>query len=78
MDISAVPGGAAEPQGWFVQGGGQLPSDSRWGASGRGAGGQRVGAPADGANGQRIDAVERAKKHLDNFFHNMVFTQKSP
>ena len=27
MDISAVPGGAAEPQGQIVQGGGQLPSD---------------------------------------------------
>ena len=26
MDISAVPGGAAEPQGQVVQGGGQLPS----------------------------------------------------
>ena len=29
MDISAAPGGAAEPQGQVVQGGGQLPSD--WG-----------------------------------------------
>ena len=27
MDISAAPGGAAEPQGQVVQGGGQLPSD---------------------------------------------------
>ena len=27
MDISAVPGGAAEPQGQVVKGGGQLPSD---------------------------------------------------
>ena len=26
MDISSVPGGAAEPQGQVVQGGGQLPS----------------------------------------------------
>ena len=27
MDISLAPGGAAEPQGQVVQGGGQLPSD---------------------------------------------------
>ena len=27
MDISVTPGGAAEPQGQVVQGGGQLPSD---------------------------------------------------
>ena len=27
MDISVVPGGAAEPQGQVFQGGGQLPSD---------------------------------------------------
>ena len=26
MDISPAPGGAAEPQGQVVQGGGQLPS----------------------------------------------------
>ena len=37
MDISAAPGGAAEPQGQVVQGGGQLPSDRGVG-QGRAAG----------------------------------------
>ena len=37
MDISLAPGGAAEPQGQVVQGGGQLPSD-RGGGQGREAG----------------------------------------
>ena len=27
MDVSAAPGGVAEPQGQIVQGGDQLPSD---------------------------------------------------
>ena len=39
MDISLAPGGAAEPQGHVVQGGGQLPS-------GRGVGqGRAAGKP---------------------------------
>ena len=37
MDISAAPGGTAEPQGHVVQGGGQLPSDRDVG-QGRAAG----------------------------------------
>ena len=37
MHISAAPGGAAEPQGQVVQGGGQLPSDRGVG-QGRAAG----------------------------------------
>ena len=37
MGISAAPGGAAEPQGQVVQGGGQLPSDRGVG-QGRAAG----------------------------------------
>ena len=37
MDISPAPGGAAEPQGQVVQGGGQLPSDRGVG-QGRAAG----------------------------------------
>ena len=37
MDISLVPGGAAEPQGQVVQGGGQLPCDKGVG-QGRAAG----------------------------------------
>ena len=37
MDISLAPGGAAEPQGQVVQGGGQLPSDRGVG-QGRAAG----------------------------------------
>ena len=44
MDISVVPGGAAEPQGQVVQGGDQLPSDRDVG-QGRAAGkpGQAAG-----------------------------------
>ena len=37
MNISAAPGGAAEPQGQVVQGGGQLPGDRGVG-QGRAAG----------------------------------------
>ena len=37
MDISVAPGGAAEPQGQVVQGGGQLPGDRGVG-QGRAAG----------------------------------------
>ena len=44
MDILLVPGGAAEPQGYVVQGGGQLPSDRGVG-QGRAAG-KRSQAPA--------------------------------
>ena len=44
MDISVVPGGAAEPQGQVFQGGGQLPSDRGVG-QGRAAG-QPGQAPA--------------------------------
>ena len=39
MDISVAPGGAAEPQGQVVQGGGHLPSDRSVGK------GQAAGKP---------------------------------
>ena len=41
MDTSLVPGGAAEPQGQVVQGGGQLPSE--WGVGQGQAAGQAPG-----------------------------------
>ena len=44
MDISAAPGGATEPQGQVVQGGGQLPSDKGVGH------GQAAGKPGQASN----------------------------
>ena len=46
MDISAAPGGAAEPQGQFVKGGCQLPSDR---------GGILVGLVQSATLGQKYD-----------------------
>ena len=51
MDISVVPGGAAEPQWQVVQGGGKLPSD-------RGVGqGRAAGKPSQAPAGWLPDMV---------------------